>query len=385
MTSPSHGLDTRLVHGGEEPRVEGAVSLPIFQTSTYLTRGSDSYHDIRYVRLSTSPNHLALGRKLAEVEGAEAAIVTASGMAAISTTLLTLLGAGDHLIAHRTLYGGTLSLLVGDLAKLGITCSFVDLRDASAIDAHVRPETRAIYTEAITNPLTEVPDLVGVVRAARAHDLISVVDATFASPVNLRPVELGYDLVVHSATKYLGGHSDVAAGVVAGRESLVGRVKQKLDHLGGALDPHAAFLLHRGMKTLGLRVRRQGANALALAEALEAHPQVAWVRYPGLASHPDHGRAAELLDGFGGMLAFEPRPEAGTAPEVVGRLRLALDAPSLGGLETLVSIPALVSHVQLSPAAKAELGLTEATIRVSVGIEDPADIIVDFDQALRGG
>lgn len=385
--SRSHRLDTRLVHAGEEPRIAGAVSTPIFQSSTYLTGGPSNYHDIRYIRLSTTPNHTAVNRKLADVEGAEAALVTASGMAAISTTLLTLLRPGDHVIAHRTLYGGSHSFLAHDLRALGIESTQVDLRDAGAIARHLRPETKVVYTEAITNPMTEVPDHRGTVEAARAHDLVSVIDATFASPVNLRPVELGFDLVIHSATKYLAGHSDVCAGVVAGREGLVQRVKEKLDHLGGALDPHAAFLLHRGMKTLALRVRRQNENALALARALEAHPEVIWVRYPGLPSHPDHARAGELLDGFGGMLTFEAAPATGGATAVLERVTLALDAPSLGGVETLVSVPALVSHVQLTDEERAALGITANAIRVSVGIEDPHDLIADFEAALsvRGG
>jgi cystathionine gamma-synthase/cystathionine gamma-lyase/cystathionine beta-lyase len=376
-------IDTTLVHAGEpEPRILGAVAMPVFQSAMYTSKPDTDYHDIEYIRLNNTPNHLALHAKLAAIEGAEAALVTSSGMAAITTTLLTILRSGDRLLAHRCLYGGTHSALTDDLPALGIERDPIDANRPGTWEAALHPTTRAIYVEAITNPLVEVPDLRAVVEFARAHDLVSIVDATFATPVNLRPIALGFDIVVHSATKYLNGHSDLVAGVVAGKARTIERVKRKLDHLGASLDPHAIAQLHRGLKTLALRVRAQNDNALRLAQFLAGHPAVERVRYSGLPDSPDHDRARELLSGFGGMLAFEPVGDAEAAERVVRSLRVPLEAPSLGGLETLVSIPARVSHADLGRDARDAMGIPEGLIRVSVGIEGIQDLITDFERAL---
>ena len=242
-------VETMLIHAGEpRPRPNGAVTMPVFQSATYELAGETGYHDLQYIRLSNTPNHTALAGKLAALEGTEAALVTASGMAAISTTFLSLLAAGDHVIAHDGLYGGTYDLLATDLPKLGITCSFVDANRPETWEAALTPNTRAFYVETITNPLVRVVALDEVARFAKAHGLVSLIDNTIATPINFRPAEHGFDLVLHSATKYLNGHSDLVAGVVAGSRSRVDAVKHKLDHLGGALDPHACFLLHRGFK-----------------------------------------------------------------------------------------------------------------------------------------
>lgn len=381
MSGDQKGLETKLVHDGE-PRIGGALSIPVFQSSTWVHEGSLGYHDVRYARLNNTPNHLALHAKLASIESAEAALVTSSGMAAISTALLTMLAAGDHLLVQETLYGGTHGVIVEELQAFGVTFDFIDPGEPASWESKLRPTTKVIYVETIGNPLLGIGDLDEVPRFARAHGLVSMIDNTFASPVNFRPAEHGFDLSLHSATKYLNGHTDLITGAVIGRADLVHRVLLRLNHLGGTLDMHACFLLHRGLKTLSLRVERQNANAMKLARFLESHPAVASVRYPGLESHPDHERASRLLDGFGGMLAFETRGGAEEAKRFCGRVGIAIEAPSLGGLETLVSLPAELSHAGLPREERLALGITDGLIRVSVGIESVVDLIADFGQAL---
>jgi len=378
-------LETTLVHGGEpEPRIRGAVALPIFQSSTYLSGAAEEghYHDIRYVRLSNSPNHEVLHRKLALLEGGEAALVTSSGMAAIATSLLTILSSGDHILLQRGVYGGTHAFALRELKDFGVAVDFIDAGDPSSWERSLRPTTRAIYVEAMTNPLLQVADLDAVVAFARAHRLVSLIDSTFASPVNFRPIERGFDLCLHSATKYMNGHNDLGAGAVIGSTSLIKKIKERLDHLGGVLDPHACFLLHRGLKTLALRVRHQNESALRIARFLSEQPSVARVHYAGLESHKDHARARKLFAGFGGVLSFEPRGGEAAALRLLDRLKIPLRAPSLGGVETLITLPAKTSHAGLSPREREELGITDGLIRLSVGIEATEDLLEDFRQAL---
>ena len=378
-------LATRAVHAGEpEPRIEGAVSMPIFQSATFETAGETSYDAVRYVRLNNTPNHQALHAKLASLEAGEAAVVAASGMAAITTTLLALLSRGDHLLALEGLYGGTHTFVTRDLAEFGIGHDLMDGNRPDTWSALLKPSTRAIYVEAITNPLMQVPDLEQVVRFAREHGLASIIDNTFATPVNYRPLESGFDLVVHSGTKYLNGHSDLAAGAVMGRRELVRRVTHRLNHLGGVLDPHACFLLHRGIKTLVLRVRQQNENTLALARFLAENPAVDGVNYPGLESHPQHGRARKLFSGFGGMLSFDVRGGVGAADSLLNRLRIPRSAPSLGGVETLITRPATTSHAGVPPEERVRMGISDSLVRLSVGIEDAGDLVEDFEQGLEG-
>ncbi|HXG19438.1 MAG TPA: PLP-dependent transferase [Methylomirabilota bacterium] len=376
-------FDTKLIHAGEpEPRIAGAVIMPIFQTAMYETLGEANYHDIRYIRLNNTPNHVALHVKLAALESAEAALVTTSGMAAICTTLLTVLSAGDHLLVQDCLYGGTHDLLTKDFAAFGLSYDFIDPDDPTSWKRKLRPNTKAIYVETMSNPLLQVGDLQAVAYFARENDLVSIIDNTFASPVNFRPVEWGYDLSLHSATKYLNGHSDIVAGVVIGRGELVTRITHKLNHLGGSLDPHAAFLLHRGLKTLGVRVRQQNESALRMARFLAQHAAVASVNYPGLENHPQYARARELFDGFGGVLSFEPRGGVEAAERFLKKTRLATVAPSLGGVETLVTRPATTSHAGMAVEDRKRLGISDSLIRVSVGIEASEDLLADFEQAL---
>jgi cystathionine beta-lyase/cystathionine gamma-synthase len=378
-------IETKAIHAGEpRPRIAGAVVMPVFQSATYQYAGEKSYDDVRYIRLNNTPNHLALAEKLAALENAEDAVVTASGMAAISTSLLTFLGKGDHLLAQDCLYGGTHDFVTRDIKEFGISYDFIDGNKPESWKRNLKPTTKVIYVETISNPLMQVPDLEGVVSFAKSHGVISMIDNTFASPVNFRPLEMGFDLSLHSATKYLNGHSDIVAGAVIGKSNLIEKVTHKLNHLGGSLDPHAAFLLHRGIKTLALRVKQHNESALQIAHFLEKHPAVARVNYPGLESHPNHERAKRLFDGFGGMMSFELHDGVEGAESFMRAARLPAVAPSLGGVETLVTRPSLTSHSGLSPEDRRRLGISDGLIRLSVGIEATQDLIEDFEQALEG-
>lgn len=383
MDRETRRLETRIIHAGEpQPRILGAVAMPIFQSAMYEYAGETDYHDLKYIRLNNTPNHTVLHAKLASLENAEAALVTASGMAAISTTLLTLLGTGDHLLAQSCLYGGTHDFLTRDFPLLGISHDFIDADAPETWEAKLRPETKAIYVETLTNPLLELADLEAVAAFARERGLLSIIDNTFATPINFRPIEHGFDLSIHSCTKYMNGHSDIVAGAIMGRRDLVDRVKHKLDHLGGSLDPHAAYLLHRGVKTLWVRVRHQNESALAIAKFLASRPEVARVNYPGLPSHPRHERARRLFAGFGGMLSFELQGGADAAKRFISATTLPIKAPSLGGVETLLTQPALTSHAGLSREDRRRLGITDGLVRMSVGLEATEDIVEDFTAAL---
>ncbi|MBP7147958.1 MAG: PLP-dependent transferase [Acidobacteria bacterium] len=380
---PRRRIETLLVHAGERgPAAHDAVAMPVYQSAMFRTAGGEAYDDIRYIRLNNTPNHVALGEKLAALEGAQAALVTASGMAAITTVLLELLAPGDHLLAQRCLYGGTHDFVSRDLPRLGIEVGFVDAADPGSWERALRPRTRVLYLESIANPLLEVGRLDAVPAFARAHGLVSVIDNTFATPVNFRPLELGFDLSLHSGTKYLNGHSDIVAGVVAGPAALVERLRVRLNRLGGTLDPHACFLLQRGVKTLALRVARQNESALALARFLARQPAVARVYHPGLPGHPGHDSARELFDGFGGMVSFELAGGTAAADRFLQSVTLPVVAPSLGGLETLVTIPARTSHAGMDPDERRAAGIADGLLRVSVGIEALEDLLDDFGRAL---
>lgn len=384
MKKSAQGLATRAIHAGEpRPGILGAVTAPVFQSASFEYSGANDPQDLRYIRLNNTPNHRWLHEKLASLENAEDALSTSSGMAAISTTLLAILGSGDHLLAQNCLYGGTYDLLTNDLPALGISADFIDPNAPRSWKSLLRPNTKAIYVETISNPLLGVGDLEAVVRFAREHRLIALIDNTFASPVNFRPAEWGFDLSLHSATKYLNGHTDIVAGAVIGKAALVARVKRRLDHLGGCLDPHTAFLLNRGLKTLVLRVERQNASALQLARFLLLHPAVIAVNHPGLPSHPAARRARRLFDGFGGMLSFELRGGLKAARRLLSRLVLPIVAPSLGGVETLITLPIMTSHRSLTREERRRLGIADGLVRLSVGVEDAQDLILDFAQALK--
>ncbi|MQM26192.1 trans-sulfuration enzyme family protein [Glycomyces albidus] len=367
----SERFETLAVHGGEpRPAPHGSVVFPIHQGTVFE---DDPGGDVRYIRLGTNPSQRHLHRRLAALEGAEAAVATASGMAAITVALHSVLAAGDHLIAAGAFYGGTMQFLAEHAERLGWAFDLVDPADRDAWRRALRPNTKAFLTETITNPLVQVGDLAGAARFARERGLASVIDNTFATPVVFRPHTVGFDLVCHSATKALNGHSDLAAGVVTGSKERIARVASVMCAYGCALDPHAAFLLSRGLKTLALRVRQQNANALAVARFLDGHDAIAHVRYPGLATHPDHRRAAALFDGFGSVVSFRPAGGAAAADALVKSLRLPYTAASLGGVESLVT--------RVS-ANEETAGLPDDLVRFSAGIEAAEDLIEDFAQAL---
>ena len=379
-----HQLNTKLIHAGEpQKKYGGAVSMPIFQSATFEFGGQTDYHELQYIRLNNTPNHIVLHEKLAALEGAEDALVTSSGMAAISASLLAFLKSGDHFLAHESLYGGTHSLINKDFPDLGIECDFINGCDPIGWVEKLRPETKLIYVETITNPLLDILDLDAVVQFAKNNDLISMIDNTFASPINYRPIENGFDLSLHSATKYLNGHTDIVAGTVIGSNELVTQVRHKLNHLGGTLDPNACFLLHRGLKTLGLRMERQNFNSKEVAIFLEKHPKVTNVNYPGLESSASHDRGKTLLDDFGGMVSFEIDGGVKDADNFISYLTLFINTASLGGVESLVTRPVQTSHSGMEPAERIAAGIRDELIRLSIGIEDVEDLIADLGQALE--
>lgn len=384
MTIKYKNIETKLIHAGEpEPRIGGAVSMPIFQSSTYEYTGTSGYNDLKYIRLNNTPNHVTLHEKLSALENAEDALVTASGMAVISTVFLTILSPGDHFLAQECLYGGTFDFITKDLSALNITVDFIDGDDPESWGHKLRPTTKMIYVETMSNPLLQIADLEAVSKFSKEHNIVSLIDNTFASPVNFRPPEWGFDLSLHSCTKYLNGHSDIVAGAVIGLKGLIEQITHKLNHLGGSLDPHACFLLYRGLKTLAVRVRYQNESALKVAKFLENHPAVKQVNYPGLESHPNHDRALKLFDGFGGMLSFEIDGDADMADRFIQHTTIPVCAPSLGGVETLITRPVTTSHSGLSPEEQRALGISDRLIRLSVGIEATDDLIEDLDQALN--
>ena len=384
MSKNSFDFTTELVHAGEpEPRIEGAVSMPIFQSSTYEYSGEEQYDDIRYIRLNNTPNHKAIQKKLAVIECAESALVTSSGMSAITATLLTFLKQGDHLLSHKSLYGGTASFILEDLPRYGITFDLIDTTDPSGWSMMLKPNTKVIYTETITNPMLEVPELGAIVDFAKENNLISMIDNTFASPVLFSPSELGFDISLHSCTKYINGHSDIVAGAVIGSDEFIKIITSRMNHFGGSLNPGACFLLHRAIKTLELRMIRQSKNAGQIALFLENHPEVLSVNYPGLVSNNSYERAKKYLSGFSAMVSFEVVGGKTRSIKFMNQLDIAINAPSLGGVETLITLPALSSHSGMDPAERVKAGITDSLIRLSVGIESVDDLITDLNQALH--
>jgi len=338
---------------------------------------SSAYMYTRYA----NPTLAVAEEKIARLEGGEAALVTASGMAAISSALLSVLKAGDEVIATQALYGGSYRLMRDIFPRMGIVVRHVDT-DLAGIERLVNPRTKALYIETPTNPTLRLVDLRKAAAFAKEWDLISLIDNTFASPVLQKPLEIGFDLVMHSATKYLAGHSDVIAGAIVGRSSLIKAAREMVIYLGGSMDPEAAFLLIRGMKTLEVRMKRQCATALIVAKFLEKHPKVARVHFPGLASHPDHKLAKKQMKGFGAMMAFDMKGGLAAARRMCDRTRIFLLAASLGGVESLVLLPAYSSHYRMSEKELLAAGLAPGTVRASIGLEAPEDLIEDLRQAL---
>lgn len=369
---------TLCVHAGTHlDERTGGICSPIFPSTSYVYPNASEENV--YPRYFNVPNQRVVAEKMAALEKGEAAVVFGSGMAAISTLLFAHLKPGDHALFQADLYGGTYHFATEELAQFGIGCSFA--RTVDEFRAAIRQNTRVLYVESPSNPLLRCVDLAAIADLARKHGILSAIDNTFATPINQNPIELGIDAVLHSATKYLNGHTDVNAGIVVSSVEVIRRVSQDAVNHGGTLDTHACYQLERGLKTLSLRVSQQNQNASRLAEFLQNHSAVAAVNYPGLAGHPDHAVAARQMRGFGGMLSFELR-QASAADSVLKRFTLTTPALSLGGVETLVCVPARTSHRALSSRQREAAGISDGLIRVSAGIEHIDDLLTDFEQAL---
>jgi cystathionine gamma-synthase len=384
------GDSTRSVHGGERnEHTDATLTTPIHQTSTFWFRDSEevrAYAEGRLVRDEYgrygNPTWRAAERKLSELEGAEASVLFASGMAAATTTFLALLGRGDHVVVTNDCYRRTRQFIQQLLAKLDVTATVIEPADPIALKAALRDNTRLFFTESPTNPYLRVIDVPEAVRVAHERGVRVVIDSTFASPVNHRALADGADLVIHSATKYLGGHNDLIAGTVSGSAEATRPIRDLCGVLGAILDPHAAWLLLRGMKTLALRMERHNANGLAVARWLEEHPKVRRVWYPGLPSHPDYAVATRQMKGFAGVVTFEIEGDFAAAVRFTDACRLPYIAPSLGGVESLVEMPVLMSYWDYPAEERRRYGITDTLVRLSCGIEDAADLIADLDQAL---
>jgi cystathionine beta-lyase/cystathionine gamma-synthase len=379
--------ETEAVRGGADLRKKaGPMATPIYQTSTFEV--TDNAEQLRvtptdrfYTRYG-NPTHTVAESAIAELEGTDAALLFSSGMAAITTSILALVKVGDHIVAQRDIYGGVTKFLSQWLPKMGVETTFVDTNDIEQHERAIRPNTRILHVESPTNPMVRVVDLEKITALARKHKLITTIDSTFATPINCRPAEWGIDLVLHSGTKYFGGHADLICGIATGRRDLIDEIHHLRTTLGCCMDPHAAFLLLRGIKTLAVRVERQNQSALRIAEFLSQHPKVARVHYPMLKTHPQYELAKKQLAGAGGVLSFEVEGTGADACRVTEALNLFTLAPSLGGVESLVSIPVLTSHAMIAPDLRKKMGVTEQMIRLSVGIENVDDLIADLEKGL---
>lgn len=395
-TEPSAGISTAAVHAGE-PRCREyhAITTPIVQTSTYTftnTAALVAYQEGQVERDEYgrygNPTVRTAEAKLAALESGEegqvAALLSASGMNTMTTILLAMLPAGSHLVMTNDCYRRTRQFVQTMLRRMGVEHTIVAPCDYAAIEEAIRPETRLLVSESPTNPYLRVIDLPRLVDIARRHRVKTVIDATFATPYNMRPLHYGIDLVVHSATKYLGGHNDLLAGVVIGKASIVAALREAQGILGGICDPHSAYLLVRGLKTLALRMERHNANGLAVARFLQEHPRITRVHYPGLKDHPDHTIAVEQMRGFGGVISFEIDGDLDATSHFIDRLRIPYIAPSLGGVESLVEQPAIISYYELSTEERLAVGIRNNLVRYSCGVEDAEDLIADLNQALAG-
>jgi len=386
MKTHQHRPETEAVRGGTDlDRKNGPLATPIYQTSTFEVTDNDqqlraTHTDMFYTRYG-NPTNTVVEAAVAELEGADAALLFASGMGAITTSILALLKSGDHIVAQRDIYGGATKFFSQWLPRLGIETTFVDTIEYDQHARAIQPNTRLLYLESPTNPTVRIVDLRKAAALAKKHALITMIDSTFATPINQRPVEFGIDLVMHSGTKYLGGHSDVICGIMAGRKDLIEKIHEARTTLGGVMDPHAAWLLLRGIKTLAVRVQRQNENALRVAQFLDQHSGVRHVYYPFLEGHPQRAVAMEQMGGGGGIVSFEVDGTGGDARHLAESLRLFTLAPSLGGVDSLVCIPVLTSHAMISAEHRQKMGVTEQLIRLSVGIENADDLIADLEQA----
>jgi cystathionine beta-lyase/cystathionine gamma-synthase len=382
VTHPKHTIATRVVHGGHAPSAGEPVVTPLVQSVNYVEEIGTA-EGLRYPRYGNVPNAEHVQRRLAALDGAEAALVLGSGMGALACGMLALLRPGDHLLASEWIYGGARRLFLEEFVHLGISVSMVDPTGSREWRRHLRRETRAMFLESPSNPSCRVIDLGPLRRLASGQGVALVVDSTFASPINFRPLEHGADVVIHSATKYLNGHNDILGGVVLGTAPYIEEVRQKMTLWGQAPDAFACWLLERGLKTLDVRVQRQNSNAMELATWLAGQSAVSRVHYAGLSEHADHEIAKNQMSGFGGMLAFELKGGGVAAERLLKRLTLIRNAPSLGGVDTIVSEPRFTSHAHMTPEERAAAGIPDGFVRMSVGIEAASDLVADLAAAMN--
>ncbi len=390
-SSANMGFSTKSVHAGEDrSRYADSITTPIVQTSTYVFKNSKDIEDytkhgktrFEYGRYG-NPTELVAEHRLSELEGAEDCIVFGSGMSAITTTILALVHSNDHIVITDDAYKKTLEFCSSYLQRFGVECTIVPFGDYDALEKAIKPNTKFIFSESPTNPYLNIFDLEQLYKIAKKHGVLTLIDSTFSTPYNQKPLEFGIDLVLHSCTKYLAGHNDILAGAVLGRKELVEEVRKLHKAMGGVIDPHCCYLLLRGLKTFSLRIERQNKTAMMVAQFLEKHPQIKRVYYPGLESHPHYHIAKAQMRGFGGVVTFDIKGNLNTAKRFLDSLKLCYIAPSLGGVETLITHPALVSYYDYSRKERYALGITDTLFRLAVGIEDPEDIIADIDQALK--
>ncbi|ETW97960.1 MAG: cystathionine gamma-synthase [Candidatus Entotheonella factor] len=387
----SLGASTRAVHSGErQHRLSDAVTVPVYQTSTYVFESTQQLIDFKEGRIEKgeygrygNPTVRQAEQKIAELDHAQDAILWASGMCAMTSLLLTILQTGQHMIITSDSYRRTQQFCSGMLRRFGIDVSIVPPGDPDAIEAAVCPNTRLILTESPTNPFLYVIDLEKLVEIAKRHRIRTVIDSTLAAPYNQNPLDFGIDLVMHSATKYLAGHNDLLAGVVVGKAGMIDALRESQGILGGITDPNSAYLLLRGLKSFALRMARHNANGAALASFLEAHPKVRRVYYPGLKSHPSHAVARAQMRGFGGLVSFELDATMAQTGAFIDALELPYMAPSLGGVESLVEQPAIVSYYEMAPEERHQIGISDSLVRYAAGIEDTDDLLTDVEQALK--
>jgi len=389
MKTKKFGTSTLAIHGDLKDKQFRSVVYPIYQTSTFAVEKSDDYQkfideveDFYIYSRYGNPTVKEVEKRLALIENAEDSILFSSGMSAITTTILSYVQSGDEIISLSSIYGVTYRFFRDYLPNFGVKVKFVELENIDEIEKLITARTKLIYFETPVNPTTRIIDIEKVVKLAKRENLTTIIDNTFATPINQNPLDLGVDIVLHSATKYLSGHSDLILGCVMSSRERIERIRKFKNVFGGNPDPHQAFLLGRSLKTLELRVKRQNENALQLAEFLSSHRKVRKVFYPGLSTHPEHELAKRQMRGFGGMLSFEIDGDIERAKKFCDSLKVALNATSLGSVETLVSIPVLTSHVRMSRDELEKVGISESMVRVSVGIENIEDILWDFEQAL---
>jgi methionine-gamma-lyase len=390
MSSKDPGFSTKSVHSGEKPcPLTGSITTPIYQTSNFgfsdldsLRRAFKDHSKGYFYTRYTNPTFEAIEKKLADIMGAQKASVFSSGMAALTSAILSLVSSGDHIVSAFDIYGGTFNFFANVLPRYGVTVDLVETTNAGRLADSIRPNTKVIFFESPTNPLLKLMDISEVAKIGKERGIVTFMDNTFATPFNQKPIEMGVDLVMHSATKYLGGHSDLIGGVVAGGEEVMKKVMSFRYVFGGIPDPQSAWLLMRGVKTLKIRMEAHNQNGTRVAQFLEYHPHVDRVYYPGLKSHPQHGLAKRQMKGFGGMVSFEVAGGNDSLGKFLGRLHTCQLAVSLGGIESLICPPSLTTHRRLSQSERIKAGIKDNLLRLSVGIEDAQDLIHDLDQAL---